>query len=1298
MSCEGNRRHYFEMVAPQAGVSAADLEALFWRSRRAPDLGELAMLTGKTELLFRALEAVGLKRPSHAADGLPKLVARPGYAAVYDLLAQRGVLGGQVALQRTAVASASLPGTIFWADPDTQAAYDNLGRDGKGYDRWGYDRIGFDCNCVDREGYNHSGFDESGFNRRGFNVHGFDRQGFNALGYNRHGFDRQGCDLRGYNKSGRDADGYDLWGYDAEGYDRAGYDKTGRDRQGSLAPFFTQVDAEGFFADGYNAQGYDRDGYNVEGYDAWGFGKDGYNWQGYSRLGFDRWGYDVQGHDAQGYNRQGLRKDPATRLSLNRQGYTNDGYDVSGYSFTGFNKDGLDRNGLPRMTVDKRGNTIPVKFNKSGYDADGYDRWGYHHKTGLTAPDAQDRRYNLYGWLYDPATGYCANPNDPNERVQHDGNCAVGRMDKWSRARQTRYFGIYIRQQVTQAPTATVPVTPRASMTEAEYNRCWRYADDSVRPPYAARVNPPNSDLAERWQRVGRALSDPLAVNDGVRLRCPKCGRFSGGATTHVCPALVGTYGGAVTVWRSGVVTIGGVTTKVTDLRPLEAPDEFSEGGYNAAGYDVDGYDRLGRNAKGFTRQGYTADGFDMFGYDRDGYDRRGYNNAGRNRRGETRPRTLGEIAPDLDQDALNNDDLAQLYSRLATGLVGQPRRVHLVEGGGFATDMKGMIRADPYPLGREADPCHNLVVTRAGIYHELGHEKFTDLSVWARVLEIANSTEPVAGLDNGRKLLAQVFNIVEDGRMERQVSAHYAGVAEILAASCRLEPRWDEHVGGDLRHELVGSLLYTSLPYYRVRDEVRAAMSPQGRALFEELEPLVQGAVRGSAADALEASIAITRRLEAAGLIEPEPDVQTSQPPPVPAGTQPFQGGQAQPGQGQGRPAGQSQEQPQGQGRQPGQGQDQPGRQPGQGQEQPEPGPGQEPGQVPGQGEGLGSGGGKGDYTPPASPQPSELADPTADFDEAQLDAVLDVVERDAVGAVESGLRRRARADVIGKPLHKPLGDATYAEQRYRGLDGMPRTARINMPRYDDETDLLAGLAARRPEHRRVSQAMARQLAAIREQAEQRLRGQSEGNLDTTRLVEAVTGEEDVYTEDRQMPRTSFAASVAVDMSGSMSSLVRGGQLYDATLTLGDTFAALEMPYEVRGFGSCSVQFKSLGDARFDPGRAAGLAAENLGGTQLGETAGLATSSLMACPEQNRLFISLTDGELGDQAESAAVLAEARRQKMVTFGIFLGGHPPTEAMDQLYGRGNWTTIQSLADMPKAVGQRLASIFKRMGT
>lgn len=97
-----------------------------------------------------------------------------------------------------------------------------------------------------------------------------------------------------------------------------------------------------------------------------------------------------------------------------------------------------------------------------------------------------------------------------------------------------------------------------------------------------------------------------------------------------------------------------------------------------------------------------------------------------------------------------------------------------------------------------------------------------------------------------------------------------------------------------------------------------------------------------------------------------------------------------------------------------------------------------------------------------------------------------------------------------------------------------------------------------------------------------------------------------------------------------------------------------------------------------------------------MADTAGLAQAALQACPERNRIFVSFTDGALNDHEQSWEVLADARKNGIVTFGIFLGDGADMERMDQLYACGSWTTIQSLTDMPKAVGQRLASIFKSL--
>ena len=55
---------------------------------------------------------------------------------------------------------------------------------------------------------------------------------------------------------------------------------------------------------------------------------------------------------------------------------------------------------------------------------------------------------------------------------------------------------------------------------------------------------------------------------------------------------------------------------------------------------------------------------------------------------------------------------------------------------------------------------------------------------------------------------------------------------------------------------------------------------------------------------------------------------------------------------------------------------------------------------------------------------------------------------------------------------------------------------------------------------------------------------------------MNAYKGMDDIYTSTKERPQTSFAASIAVDMSGSMNPTIRKKELYDAVMTLGDCFA----------------------------------------------------------------------------------------------------------------------------------------------
>jgi len=316
--------------------------------------------------------------------------------------------------------------------------------------------------------------------------------------------------------------------------------------------------------------------------------------------------------------------------------------------------------------------------------------------------------------------------------------------------------------------------------------------------------------------------------------------------------------------------------------------------------------------------------------------------------------------------------------------------------------------------------------------------------------------------------------------------------------------------------------------------------------------------------------------------------------------------------------------------------------------------------------------------------------------MDDERLSDILADIEKETSQAIESGVRRRTTPNSVGRRLHRPLpAEEGFAKQQYYQPDGSLASADVKFLK-DMDAALLQTLALRDEEHRRVSGTMATQLKRIKEQAAVRLRRQTEGKLDRRQLANAIKGMDEVRTRLRDQDKTSFAVSIGLDQSGSMSREIQSMRLYDATMTLARTFEMLDMPYEVRGFGTGNAQYKAMASPHFEPERAAVLASQSLGGTRMKDTAGLASQVLIAREETNRLFISLTDGELGDHEDTVSIMGKARRQGVVTFGIYLGEDPKISDMDEIYGRGNWTTIRELSDMPKMVGQRIATIFRSL--
>jgi hypothetical protein len=1295
MSCEQNRTKFFAAVEC-AALSADQLEKIYQANRQQPGSpAERMTAEAKTRALFAQMENLEVAPPTHSATGLPRIESQLGYAAVLDALKEN-----------QPDADSSDDRLLRMGSPITPSSgLDRFGRDAAGYDRWGYNRAGFDRAGYDREGYDQNGFDRRGYGRDGYNKKGRNRKGISATGYNTKGFDQEGYSLQGYDATGFDRAGYDLDGYDQSGFDRAGYDREGYDQQGNRHVWFTPDD-KGLFGDGRDLYGCAPDGYDERDRDRYGFDRRGFSRYGYDATGKNKWGFNQDGEDPYGFDDKGYRPDNNGR-EYDRSGYDPEGFNQLGVTVTGYDRDGLDQTGQPRTTrfkIGKSGKPLKAKFNKSGWDQDGYDRWAFHKDDGLTYPDDQGQRRNWMGWIYAANTGSCFNPANPlekiswkkHERCRWDKCTASGRWRRGYRLPDGTVTGrIKPYKSYCYPDFETYQPVKRDPQAEMDFETFARtipsYRDDYIRDVYDQHHHPDPAKLSQRWgQSETRSRIDPLAASNGKNLRCSHCGQYTG-AGSHHCPSFGNKR---VTSYSSGVVVdnsrYGTNPILHTPHNPNYQPPSGTTSTRRTDDRDLDGYDRLGYDHKGFNRQGYTQDGYDRLGFDHDGFGREGYNRNGLDREGNGRPKNLRSVLPllDDDQDPLSNEDLANLYGRIATGLVGKPRRVVLQEGAGFGTDLKGTITADPYPLGRQAAPQENLVVTRAGIHHELGHELVTPAEVWAQALEIADAKQHLPGIDKARKFLPYMFNIIEDGRMERHLSRTYAGVSEVLAASCRLEPRWGEKVGEGvpIQNQITGALLYTSLPFFQVSNDVEQRMSPRARKLYAEFAPVVEQGIRGSAAEALAAAAQLTQRFEEEGFFDPPGNSHMRLKPPSgpPPGTQARQG-VPPPDQSseQGpRTRRKSDDDPLGgNGRRPGR----------QSEADPSSGRGRksqgEPEDIQPNGQGGKSRDRIGDLGSGDEFQP--ISDQT-------LQHTLDGIEAEVSSALEGGVRRRNTPIKIGARLHRPLpAHLDEVDQRYYLPGGEIESIPVLIPRSTN-SKLLTALAQRSEKHQKIAAQMARQLKAIRSQTHIRLRRRKQGQLDRRQLVNAYKGQDDIRTRMGKQEETSFAVSITVDQSGSMSTEIANKHLYDATQVLAHTLEQMDMAYEVRGFGTRNAQYKAMDDPGFDPHRAAVIAEQTMGQTYLAKPAALATLSLLARGETNRLHVSLTDGDLNDHDKTVGVMQNARRQGVVTFGIFLGRDAEVGKMDEIYGKGNWTTIQSLDDMPKTVGQRIASIFKAL--
>ena len=1332
MSCDGNRHRYFSfMEGKHHGLNSRHLETLYQQHKaRGPQSPEEEVVqTHKTQQLFLAMRQEGIKPPTHAANGLPKRSSRSGYAAVYDAIQMKFKKENR---------SSRHSGPL-------DDLHRNLGplKDGQGY------RMA-------------TGRNDDGDNRWGWRA--------------KHRADPSGRSHVWFGKGNR-------WHYVLNRRDATTaeeeYDRIIRGSE-AIPEDFLQPDVQGLLEDGYDLLGFDANHHNRLGYNIYSIHRDqklsNDEYREIVQYEFDakysplvkrdrlkkpkRYDVDLDGFGADGFMpRYPEEKDDKDRFGFNRHGFK------SGRSWTGYDEEGLDQQGNPRPQVTH------------------YDGWGYHRKEGLTEPDKKGRRYNLIGWQYDPKKDSCFNPENPKETMPHSGSF-----------KNTRDYGVVMKRSY-------VPDVDQ--MVERMKNPAIRHTEIAAGSDYhryvGVRYDSDQAELGHSHPRArylrSEAFADkhPDAAYLHICLRCPKCGQFTG-AKPHICPAM---QNKKIIAFDDGMIAAlrpaNGIDYSHTGFW-LELQQSLNEshdpkGMIDEAGQDIDRSRWINLRAGAWLDidplesmlhvletpynpsfdpefEGGTLPGFSYAtGLDRDGFNLYGFNpETGLNRDGDSLDSLLaaGNAAKELEEkfsgkkttEETDKRLLEGMFSGVASSLAGAPRRVVLEEKGGprdgmFGTNLRGKISAERYPLGKDADLARNILAMKAGIYHELGHEEDTPPEIWARALQIAQGKEEVEGLSKrGAGKVAELFNIVEDGRMERVQAKRRRGVAMILAADSKIQPRWDEAVGEGvpLEHQLTGMMLYRSLPFFKVRQEVYEKTDPRARKLFDEIAPLVDRATSGSVEEALFAAVEIARKLDQDEEIKKERKEQQKKQGKqggqgdgkgrgyfVTATPQAVQGGGSggqkvqgtpipAPGWGQGKKADndpqdsgkekgkKTEEDQQGEGRKKGsQNDDQQGsgKQKGKKVEE-EKGDGRKKGKKDDdeQGDGQGKGEKDGDKeNTSADPQFTALS-PEPDsrffFDVSANTSLSEILTETANDALR-GPKRRGRmgekekkaAQALQMPsasmpalIKVPVGDN-------QDLANVFTKEKFDPPPFPDEHWERLDQQARSV-GKRLGQRLERLKASIR----QKQRYQTSGKVDRRRFKRAVAGSRTAYQQSKMLDVTSLAVSLSVDMSGSMMGSIINGELFGAVSAISTAMEHLDAEYSVNAFGTTTHLLKSPADKGFSLEDRKFFASQSLGSTEGRASVASASLSLGASPAANKIAFVLTDGGFDKHQAVCDELEKARGKGILPFGLFFGREDEatrmTESLNELYGKGNWVSIQSLDDLPKKAAGRIERIYRRL--
>lgn len=660
-------------------------------------------------------------------------------------------------------------------------------------------------------------------------------------------------------------------------------------------------------------------------------------------------------------------------------------------------------------------------------------------------------------------------------------------------------------------------------------------------------------------------------------------------------------------------------------------------------------------------------------------------------------------------------------------------------------TNLDNIIILNPYDPDKNAPATDRKIVVDAALEHEIrGHWQHTPRQIFETVIRISEGHSEVSNQDywkvpkHASRLHAihQLFNILEDGRVETRIRWEQPAVYEIIIAGDRIRPRWrrepvyraakkaylakinklknrqttkckqcgqnDSFEGLDCEscfieqyrwEQISGTLLLAVLPPHAPPLKI---VEPEVRAVIQECFPLLVNVLRGTAKDCKDFSLEILKILIKHGMVPTKPttnhlaindatghpeakDTSMSQ-------KNATQAGLNAPSLSDASTTTVNSDQ-----------NTKSSKYEKQSQNKPDQDINSEKSETSKQ---------------PASSNPDNN-DSKAPSENSQLPELDELANRDLQNFdidVHLDIEKLRRDAQIILDSLQYTQDSQKAHELIMGVSGMGAGPGIdrNIRRVQANQRLYDILRIRNLESGRR---FAREIDDLVHSLSQAQRFQRAGRLDRKQLVNAVArGKNTVFIRPKIHYQLDLAVIVSVDLSGSMSAYNRPiglqenyrpspAQLADAVTTCSIGFERLKVPYEVRAFGSYQWLVKGFYDR--DPNGIGGMAGKDDGGTDMLPAVEYASIAMLGRQEKDRLIIIMTDGWPANVNATSEKIRIARLQGNQVMGI-LFDYPQNSrkrdqsdpAMASLFGPNGFTVIHSLDEFPNIVGNAVKEIVR----